>query len=280
MKKAIQIGYDGLFRDKCRYAAEAGFDGISVNYTQVLGKSEAEWDLITDDIGNILSDLGLACYQSHPHYYDLLLSSEIRDEDMEFAMRMSIKSSAKLGAEYCVFHPRTSISSGWRRSVSFEDNKKWFGELLECAKSYGTGIAAENLPIFPDTKFIMPFYSSDCGDLAELVDYFNDGDMAVCWDFGHANLLRADQSVAIGYLGNRIRCTHVHNNFGTRDDHATPDAGNIDWTKVMRALSDTGYGGALTLEVHCLYPDPEMLRAFAKYNYAGLEYLDGLASAK
>jgi len=218
--------------------------------------------------------------QSHPHYYDLLISSEIIDEDMEFAIRQSIISSAALGAKYCVIHPRSAINFAYSNKKSFEDNKKWFSELIDTAVKHGTNIAAENLPIFPDARRLMPFYASNVDDLANLADSFGDGCLSVCWDFGHAHLLKWDQATAIKYLGNRIGCTHVHNNFGIRDDHSTPDIGSIPWESVMPALASTGYSGPLTLETHCWYDDSQLRASFARHNFACLEYLEKLAKAE
>ena len=276
MEKAIQIGYNDLFEYKCECAAKAGFSGISVNYTAVLGKSEREWDAITANIERILEKNNLACFQTHPHYYNLLISSEILEEEMEFGIRQSIISGSRLGAKYHAIHPRSAVNFAYGRKKSFEDNKKWMGGLLECAKKHGTAIAAENLPVFPAYSKVMPFYSANVEDLIELVDDFNDTDMVICWDFGHAHLGAPDHAKAIEMAGSRIKCTHVHNNFGNSDDHLPVDNGSIEWDKVMPALAATSFGGALTLETHCLYPDPEMLLAFAKYNYAGLVYLEKL----
>ena len=172
MKKAIQIAYNDLFKLKCKIAAEVGFKSVAVNYTEILGKNEYEWKKITERIGEILDKNELDCVQSHPHYYDLLISSEIIDDAMEFAMRQSIISSGELGAEYCVFHPRSSISTAYRTSASFDDNRRWFESLAECAARHGTKVAAENLPIFPSQTRIMPFYSSNYEELSELVDAF------------------------------------------------------------------------------------------------------------
>lgn len=278
MNKAIQIAYNELFEKKCEIAANAGFSNIAVNYTEILDKSEDEWKKITEDIGRILDKNALSCVQSHSHYYNPFESSEFIDEKMEFDIRQSIISSAAIGAEYCVIHPRTAISSGYRHSVSLADNKKWFESLIECAAKHGTKIAAENLPIFPSVNPIKPLFSSDPDHLIELVDSFNSDDIGVCWDFGHANLINGDQSAMIKALGNRIKCTHVHNNWGKRDDHAPPIYGNINWNEMMLALGSTGYTGALTLETHCWYEDEFLLLSFAKHNYDSLLYLESLIS--
>lgn len=277
MLKSIQIAYNKSFAEECRYAAEAGFRCIAVNYTEILGKSEKEWGRITEEIGNVLEKNSLSCVQTHPHYYNPFQSSEIIEEDLEFAMRQSIISSGALGAPYCVFHPRTSVSSGYRSTRSLEDNKRWFGDLLSCAIANGTGIAAENLPIFPSATPIRPLFSSDPDDLIALVDYFGSDHMGVCWDFGHANLIEGDQDSMVEALGDRIKCTHVHNNFGKRDDHAPPIYGNIRWDLVMPALAKTGYDGPLTLETHCWYENGELLRSFYRHNCESLDYLMMLA---
>lgn len=278
MRKAIQIAYNEQFANECRCAAEAGFRHIAVNYTEILGKTEDEWKRITEDIQAILEQNGLSCVQSHPHYYYPFASSEDVDERMEFDIRQSIISSAAVGADYCVIHPKTSVTSGYRPSVSLEDNKKWFSALLDCAVKHGTKIAAENLPIFPSARCIRPLFSSNPDHLIDLVDFFRSDSIGVCWDFGHANLTRGeeDQAVMIEALGERIKCTHVHNNWGVRDDHAPPLYGNIDWSTAMSALAKSGYDGPLTLETHCWYDDDGLLQSFYRHNYDSLIYLESL----
>jgi len=280
MEKAIQIAYDAQFERKCQYAAEAGFRTIAVNYAPIPEQKESPcdtegaWDRITENILRILEENNLRCIQSHLPCYDLLQSSEIPDERIDFALRQAIRSGGKIGVKYGVFHLRSSISTAYRPSKSFEDNRRIIECLLEDAVPCDTAIAVENIPIFPDTSKLMPFYSSNFEDLSTLADSFHDDHVVICWDFGHANLLKWDQTAAIEFLGSRIKCTHIHNNFGFYDDHATPDSGNIPWERVMPALAATGFDGPLTLETHCYYSDPELLKSFAKHNYTCLAYLE------
>ena len=274
MKKSIQIGYDDSFEKKCKFAAEAGFDGIAVNTVAVLDKTEYEWDTITENIQRILEENSLVCYQSHPYYYDLRVSSEEVEEKYEFAIKQAIKMSGKLGAKWCALHPRSSISTGFRTKAALSDNVKAFSEYLEVAEKYDTGIAAENLPVFAGIVPIMPFYSSNYEDLCELVDSLNSDRAGICWDTGHANMMNFKQEDAIRFLGERIKCTHIHNNSQRQDLHLPPDCGTINWEGVMHAFYEIGYDGPFTLETHCLYPEDDMLKAFAKYNLAGLEMMD------
>lgn len=276
MKKAIQIAYDELFEFKCALASKAGFKYISANYYDMQNKTDYEWEHAIENTKNILDKNGLSCIQIHPFYYDLLLSSEIRDEASEYAIHKAIEAGGRLGAEWVAIHPRSNLTTGLYRSKSFEDNKKDIGAYLDTAAKFGTGIAAENLLIADGITPIIPFYSWSCEDLCELVDSFSAKNIGICWDTGHANLLRFDQATAIRFMGERIRCTHVHNNFGKCDDHLTPDQGSIPWEKVMKAFSDVGYKGPLTLETHCRYNDPALLESFAKHNYECLCYLEAL----
>lgn len=276
MEKSIQIPYDEWFERKCRYAAAAGFETVTIQFTPLVGKDESEWACATENVLRILEENKLRCIQSHLPYYDLLESSEIPDETIDFALHQALKASGKLGIKYGALHPRSSISTAYLPSKGFEDNRKIIDGLLDDAVAANTVIAVENMPIFPDNNRLMPFYSSSFEDLATLVDSFDDEHVGICWDFGHANLLKWDQATAIEFLGNRIKCTHVHNNSGHCDDHATPDSGNIDWYRVMPALAKTGYDGPLTAETLCIYPDPELLRGYFQQNYVCLQFLERL----
>ena len=280
MKKAIQIAYNDLFEKKCEYAAIGGFKHIAVNFTEIMDKTQDDWDAVIEDIERILEKTGIKCIQSHPYYYDLLLSSEILKEECEFAIKQAIRASGKLGAAWCALHPRSSISGGFCSSKSLADNKKAFSEYLEYAYKYNTGLAAENLPIFPFMSPSMPFYSSDYEELCVLVDGFADDRVGICWDTGHANLVAFDQAEAVKTLGSRIKCTHIHNNFRQHDDHLSPENGKIEWEKVMAAFREIGFDGPLTLETHCRYNEPGLLQSFARHNYACLEYLERLAEKK
>ena len=280
MQKAIQIPYDTLFELNSKFVSEAGFSAISINYSEVNEMSEDGWKRITEHIHKVLDSNGLKCIQSHLPGYEFWDSSEIPDEAADFKNRQAIISGAELGVKYGVIHPRTSFTSAFRTSKSIEDNKAILSGLLDCAIKCGTGIAVENLPIFPDCKDIIPFFSSNFEDIATLTDYFADERMGICWDFGHANLMYWDQATAIDFLGKRIKCTHIHNNFTFYDDHCPPDTGTVDWGKVLGALKRTGYEGALTLETHCRIEEPSILQSFFRHNFVCLEYLDRLMNGE
>ena len=277
MNKAIQLSYNDEFEYRCGCAASAGFRHVAVAYTEVVGKSDAEWEAITADILRILGKNALTCVQTHPHYYYPLLTSDELCEDMERDMRMAIASSGAIGAHYCVFHP--VVAAGYDADKTLEDNKRWYAGLLDCAVRHGTGIAAENLPLFNAPGTPRPPRPSNCELLAPLADYFNDPRMGICWDFGHANqTVRDAHAEWIATLGSRIKCTHVHNNYGSLDCHIPPIYGNTEWRKVLPALLAAGYDGPLTLEVDFPYAsDRELMASTIRHCYDCLAFLERMA---
>lgn len=273
MEKAIQIPYDERFGESCRYAAAAGFTAIAVDYCPVgSGRSDAIWDAVTENILASLERHRLTCVQTHPYFYDCLMSAEERGGEIERDMRKAIESSAKIGAKFCVFHPLAAVTAGYSHELGLEINKEWLGSLLEHALACGTGVAAENLPLFWKNGAPKPPVRSNYDLLAPLADYFNDPHMGICWDFGHANQTsREEHADLITALGSRIVCTHVHNNYGVVDYHQPPIYGNIAWDTVLPALKATGYNGPMTLEV--AFPQDKdclMRSTFIAHNYACL----------
>ena len=280
MKKAIQIAYNKGFEKRCEYAAIAGFKYISVNFNDMPDRSPMVWAQAPENILRILEKNGLACIQTHLPYYDLRISAEVTDDELEKAIINSLKVAGEIGAQWNVYHPRAAVKAGFCASKTLDENIRRISGYLEAAEKYGTGIALENLPIFKDIIPIMPFYPNNYGDLCELSDSFKSDSVGICWDTGHANLMDINQAEAIRYMGERIKVTHIHNNFKLYDLHLTPDNGNIDWKSVMSAMADVEYGGPLTLETHCLYDDDMLLRAFAKYNFECLKFLERLKEEK
>lgn len=50
--------------------------------------------------------------------------------------------------------------------------------------------------------------------------------------------------------GSRLMALHLHDNDGSSDQHCLPFDGTVDWQKVMKNISQTGYQGAVALEVN------------------------------
>ena len=269
MIKAIQIqnvqpGMDLPMERALEAAAKAGFKYVSMGFGSSLAFFEDNWEETTSYIKAVLDKNGLECVQTHLPYYHLLISAEELDDKMENAIKRCIKASAFLGAKWCVYHPRSAVSKKYDSDAAHEINMKVISGYAEVAKEAGISVALENLPVFPG----MPtdyFYTSKYEDLARLHDELNHPNISVCWDFGHAHLTKFDHVEALEYMGDRIKCTHIHNNGRFDDDHYPPSLGNMDLKAVFGAFAKTGYDGPLTLEV--VYNDDETLGSYFKHCY-------------
>ncbi len=273
MIKAIQIQHDDVMEKMFEYAARAGFKYVSLGFGSSKAFHEDNWQEVAPEINEKLKMYGLLCIQTHLPYYDLLISSEILDEKMELAIKRCIKASAELGAKWCVYHPRSAASRNYSSTQALSDNLKVISGYAKVAKEAQIGLALENLPIFPNI-YEMRFYTSDYEDLCRLVDELNDDNICVCWDFGHAHLNKFDHVQGLRYVGNRLGCTHIHNNFRKDDRHLPPSVGTANWAELMPVLKEIVYEGPLTLEVN--YKDDPTLESFVAHCYSCVCYLEEL----
>ena len=51
-------------------------------------------------------------------------------------------------------------------------------------------------------------------------------------------------------MGKRLKATHVADTSGKLDDHILPFQGNVNWRSILPVLSEIGYEGDLTFEIH------------------------------
>jgi len=133
--------------------------------------------------------------------------------------------------------------------VSLEKNLAYYEAHVETARKAGVGIALEN-----DFEYkARPYRRIFCAavdELIQLADAFHDeAHVAVCYDFGHANLTGGFHRENLNRIGKRLRAVHVQDNHGAADEHLMPFFGNIDWKKAMAGLADIGYEGDLTYEI-------------------------------
>ena len=147
---------------------------------------------------------------------------------------------------------------------------------METALASGVTLAIENMPVFRSLPTVMPFYTSDYYDLCELCDSFKSENVKICWDFGHANLMGFDHAEALRFVGSRLVCMHMHNNFGNDDNQFVPDLGTADFTKLMPVLTEIGYRGALTLETRFYSKEPRVLQSYMRHGYETLGWLESL----
>ncbi len=273
MKLALQVQYDANIEHALKCAAKAGYQYISMGFGSSKCFHHACWEQDVLRMERLLKENGLQCVQTHFPYYDLRISSEVIDEAMETAQMRCVIAGSMLGAQWNVYHCRTAVNFNYSPRISIQHAKHSLEKLLVCAEQNNTGIAIENLPLFPEIYW-MRFLGSDVEDLCQICDDFSSDALSICWDFGHAHLMKHDEVKLIQTAGDRIRCTHIHDNHQMVDDHAPPGMGTVDWPAVMGALKQTGYTGYLTQELEM--PRDDRLESFIAHSYACGRYLDSL----
>lgn len=73
-------------------------------------------------------------------------------------------------------------------------------------------------------------------------------DVGICLDTGHA-YLSGDLRTVAHKLSGHLWMIHASDNNGTFDDHLPPGQGKIDWSALMRQLSQLAFSGTIILEI-------------------------------
>lgn len=141
-----------------------------------------------------------------------------------------------------VFHP------GYDRWRYGEKQSSWlrhsidtFREVLDATAQTGCTIALENI------------FEEEPTTLLALIETCNHPRIRHCFDVGHWNLFHAP---AVGLeewfasLGMHIAEVHIHDNRGTRDDHAPVGDGTIDFTLYFQLLRRYAPDAVWTIEAH------------------------------
>jgi len=237
MKLHLSLGFRGAIDAFC----EAGFGGIDFKFDEKElydGTLDEDFFVKTKDYAH---KKGIPIVQAHAPYPSSY-SEEDKTEKRFSDIVKSMKNAALLGATMIVIHPCKHIdcndAEGYRLMMDY--NLRFYRKLLPYAKEYGIKIAIEN---------IRRSVTAQAEGLAALFDLLCDESFVVCYDIGHANLTGQDTAEMIRKLGERIGCTHIHDNDGKdKDTHTLPFYGNIDWEGAMRAFAEIGYSGDISYE--------------------------------
>lgn len=253
MELCISIGYlkkspEGTPRTLEQASNICKEGGIS--YADYLSPvKEDNWEELAYQDAKILSDAGITVHQSHVPFnrYSMI------DESLfyEYMLR-SVEAANILGATYLVIHgdefqtfPRTKEDPlAW--SIAF------YTPMAELAQKKGIKLAFEN--VFEDGNGGRLRHTSVTEDLIALIDGL---DAVCCWDYGHGRKQNGEKDLEeIKKIGNRLACTHVHDNYYDKDLHVPPFFGDIDWKGHMAFLKEIGYKGMLSFEpVYGQMPD-------------------------
>jgi len=144
-----------------------------------------------------------------------------------------VDACARVGAPIAVVH----LSSGNQAPPPTDIGRGRFIDLVDYAAGKGIKIAFEN--------------QRKLGNIAWAFEEFADAEnVGFCWDCGHeACFTRGRQYMPL--FGDRLICTHIHDNNGVfnEDLHRLPFDGSLNFERITAQIRESGYEGALMLEV-------------------------------
>ncbi|MBU5638087.1 sugar phosphate isomerase/epimerase [Geomonas sp. Red69] len=193
------------------------------------------------ETAQVLAGEGLSC-TIHAPFMDLnpgSLERMLRDATMH-RFRQVLDAAELLRPEVMVFHP------GFDRWRYGEAQGQWlelsvaaWREVLQRTKEIGTVVAVENI------------FEEEPSTLKALFEAVQEPSFGHCFDVGHWNLFkRVGMEKWFEALGTWIKEVHIHDNGGTKDDHAPPGEGAIDFELFFRLMERYAPDAAYTIESH------------------------------
>lgn len=250
-----------LVEEGLKKAKEYGVTALDYNFAPRNNKyyalDDEEFERQLTALKELAGKYGIVFNQVHsvwPHdtAYDFDTNFNERKRDFPTYVK-SLKGASLLGAKNVVLH--TAMPYGWARDLHeelvIEMNEVFVKDLLPYAREYDVIICLENLPFHTQL--------ASTKRLNEFVKKFNDPHLKVCFDTGHAFVLKEDLAEDVLMLGDDLACMHVHDNKGA-DYHLIPYQGGIAWEPFLDALKKINYQGAFSLETHFTKNMPEPFR--------------------
>jgi len=211
-----------------------------------LCQSDAPWQRELEDWVRAAEEAGVTYAVSHAPCMNAF-SGDRTDYDVTVrAIRRSIESCAELKIPRIVVH--ASFSPDFTAREFTEQNRRFYGDLLDTAEKSGVMLLAENMT---DKNTFVPLATGQ--ELREFVDAIGHPLLGACWDIAHANLSTKakahGQYRCIRDVGDKLMGLHIADNFGDgAHHHSWPFAGIINFDEVMQVLLDVGYEGLFNFE--------------------------------
>jgi sugar phosphate isomerase/epimerase len=211
---------------------------------EIFLSGDALEDLAPGELASVAATLqgaGLSC-TIHAPFMDLNPGSFerlLRESTMRRFAQV-LDAAEILRPEVMVFHPGFDR---WRYGEAaelwLEHSVTAWRSVLERAREIGTVIAVENI------------FEEEPSTLQALFERVDDPLLRHCFDVGHWNLFKkVGMEQWFEALGDRIAEVHIHDNSGTRDEHAPPGEGAIDFGLFFELMERYAPGAAYTIEAH------------------------------
>jgi sugar phosphate isomerase/epimerase len=259
MKTLIDIFHRMEYSEMFPLAKNAGFDGV------FSGEIYANDVVALEGVAELAQKHGLEWETSHATipYCETIWSEGDEGERYCDVLRANIDNCRRFGIPLLVVH----VSPDFSKRPKFELGIKRLESVVEYAKAAGAKIAFENIN--------SPEY------LFDTLAHFNDAHVGFCYDVGH----EACHTPGVRYLpkiGDRLFCTHLHDNDGRDDCHWLPFDGVIDFERTARELKTCDYRGNLTLELayHSHYGKKYTREEFLAEAYSRTKRLQKMINGK
>ena len=223
-KKIPEEKVDSYFRDLVQWGA------TSIVAHPLWGKLQIQNKKYIRQMAVRLRDAGLvtpACHAFWGPGYDLFCEDEsLRRKNME-EHRVFLKELTELQVKTYTIH----LGSGPDRDKAlacYDSIRRSVDELLPCCEECGIVLAMENGNDSMETLEL----------LADLVKSYDSPYAGICFDTGHAHCYTKDWKNALDLLRPWIATCHMHDNYGSFDDHNPPGEGDLPWKELIRELKN------------------------------------------
>lgn len=249
--EAFKLGIKRIEDSKFNYA--------NLNFFEIQGLlDENNYEEIFNDLVEFLKSSPITFNIAHaPIHYPFFFNTFYKRNDIDILNNRVLKAldvSKRVGVKKIVIHVCTYLDENYNYDIekSIEHNIKYLEPFVKKANEYNILIAIENGtqmqkddPLFKNTA---PYID----ELIKIVEYYNKKYnkevLGICFDFGHANVGKLDIYKEIVKIGDKLKVTHIHDNYGL-DDHRQPFDGTVNWDDARKALTEINYEGELTSEV-------------------------------
>lgn len=203
--------------------------------------------------------IGLSCTMIHCSYKEMELNNFWLDNEEGEKLVENFINQIELCHDYSknfVVH-----LNGSKESITSEIGLKRILKILQICEKYDINLCVENLYSDKEIPFIF-----------ENIQHKN---LKICFDYGHQNFLTPNFDIMKNF-GEYVSVLHIHDNFGSIDEHLVIGKGNINWDKVAEDLKNR-QDLVLSSEIKI---KEENYQEILKENLNGLELLNKKIVAK
>ena len=246
------FGYPLSASQVCLLIKAAGFDGTSFWWSDKYDADYRSHPDIARKAGLFVENVHAPFEKMNNIWLDNFDGDEITDKLLK-----CIDDCANANVPTIVMHS----SFGETIPVN-EIGLKRFDLLVNRAEQKNVNIALENMR---KTSINL--------QTGQLLERYNTPHLGFCFDNGHDNARVSKEAECdmLSRFGNRLMALHLHDNNGVDDQHLLPFDGTTDWAAIMKKIGETGYTGAVSLELSIqkhenLTPEKFLAIAFERVN--------------